>query len=588
MAANDAYREFIRKITACKTPPHSQTSTALTKVLASFLAFVGKTKLSHQEYQNLLQHAEDEFGGGPIVGVHLFFANGWQAAAVYRKNGTLLVVETKPASFSYESLVIGFLTFPLHSEKQPLPLLFRLTAWLARSVFKVHDAKPIPLLHKFAIDLLDLPETKACLDTIYGFHEFLHGLDMYITSIALASTQIDAEDMTAVDILHCFGLVYIGSVNEASSENEGVHLRATLYLAKVQEKVDHLWWIEDFTLYEPKQHNLVVRFNIGDKPMYMKRRLALVNGGSHVKDLDTDKLSPKLSWENEDVEAGILDFNKWVEELLPTGAKAMPYMRHEIIKRYHILLPRRFLFMVRPFLVNGIPGLLPEKYNSHLPPRLWYSPDLFVEPCRIPPGERPTTVHGEILIKPCSRATQKDLHVFLRIDGEENSVYRLVFHKNGDLLPEKDQLKIFVQSQNIDMLTRDTLQLVLLRRDVGAGGISVEFIFTSFCRPFTLCTSSMMCDYTIRLSTFAHDARMEPVVFPPVELALWSNRLDMTQKKYGLAPEKAIEKTLKEIKRDQERMIVPLIWGKQYTETSYYFSFCDGENIVKMRPLNKF
>lgn len=56
---------------------------------------------------------------------------------------------------------------------------------------------------------------------------------LYIRSVALLTDQIDYEEATIIDILHCFGVIYIGSINEASSEEEGVHLRTTLALAKI-------------------------------------------------------------------------------------------------------------------------------------------------------------------------------------------------------------------------------------------------------------------------------------------------------------------------------------------------------------------
>lgn len=582
MAANDAYREYIRKLTTCKTP--KQVKTALAKVLSSNIAFVGTVKPTHEEYHKVLAKAESEFGGGNVVGVHIAWnGHSWEALAVYRKNGTLLVVETKPARFSYEKLLVGCHAYDVGAQNQT-PLLFRLTAWLARSIFGVTDAKPFPILHKFAIDQLDL-STETSLNTMYKMPEFLRTLDMYVTSVALAaSAQIDAEEASIVDVLHCFGLVYVGSLNEVTSDDEGVHLRATLSLAKIQDGYDHLWWIEDFTVYEEDHYNLVVRFNIDNHPMYMKRRLKVTAGGKRFVDLDSTKVSSKICWEEGLEEAGICEFNKWVESLLPSTAKAMPYMRHEIIKRYHVLRPRRLLFMVRPYLVNGVPGLLPSMHNSSLPPRLFYSPDLFVEPSKIPQGNIPTTVLGEVLVKPWILAREIDVQVFLKLEGEEDHAYRILFTKQGELFPELNQVRIFVQSQNKSMLDKDAIQLVVLRRNVGPGGsILVEFVLTSYCRPFTLCTDSMMCDFNVRLTTFTYDARDEPVVFPPIQLLLWSNRVSMVSEKHNLPLEKAYEKTWKMIGREK-RCMVPLIFAQPFGETFYSFSFCEGKDFVRMKP----
>lgn len=581
MAANDAYREHIRKLTACKTP--KQTPTALARVLSSHIAFVGPVP-THEQYFHVLRQAEKEFGGGGVVGVHIVRGDGsWLATAAYRKNGTLLVVETKPVRFSLENVVAGFEVYDAGT-REPTPLLFRITAWLARSVFRVTDAKPFPILHKLSIDQLNLHPSSTFLETPYKLPEFLRTMDMYATSVALASSQIDADETNIVDVLHCLGLIYVGALNEVTSDDEGMHLRATLSLAKIQEGCNHLWWIEDCTVYEDDHYNLVVRFHVDDQPAYMKRRVTVADHGTRLQDLETSRLSGKVSWNEGDDEAGVWAINAWVESLLPRPGKAMPYMRHEIIKRYHVLRPSRFLFLVRPYLVNGVPGLLPAMHNSSLPPRLSYSPDLFVEPHKIPPKLKPTTVLGEIHIMPWILAKETNVQLFLQVDGEEEHVFRILFTKDGKILPETNQLRFFVQSKNKTQMESDAIQLVLLRRTVGpAGCLLVEFVFTSYCRPFILCTDSMTCDFTARFTTFQYDAKDEPVVFPPIHLMLWSNRVDMVSKKYNLAPPKSYEKALQTIRR-QRRCVVPLIFANPYGENYYSFSFCEGKDMVRMKP----
>jgi hypothetical protein len=580
MAATDMYRDFIRRLTACKTP--AQTPTALAKTLSCHMAFVG-TVPTHEEYNTLLKKAETEFGGD-VVGVHIVRAGkSWQALAVYRKRGTLLVVETKPLRFMFGKLFVGLQEFD--AEKPgPMPLLFRLTAWLARTVFAVTEAKPFPILHKLAIDQLGLPPSKACFETAYAMPQLLRALDAYVTSVALASTQIDADEASVVDVLHCLGLMYVGSLNEVTSDDEGEHLRATLSLAAIQEGRDHLWWVEDYTLFEENHYNLVVRFNMDSQPVYMKRRLAVADGGKRFQDLETSRKSSVLSWQEGEDEAGMWAMNQWVESMLPPTARAMPYMRHEIIHRYHVLRPRRFLFMTRPYLVNGRPGLLPDLYNASLPPRLFYSPDLFVEPEKIPRGLRPTTVLGEVHVRPWILAEETDIQLFLRFDDHKDHAYRILFTKDGELLPELNRVRIYVESQDHKSLGTDAIQLVVLRRSVGPGGcIVVEFVVTSYCRPFTLCTDSMLCDFTVRLTTFPYDARDGPVVFPSVNLMLWSNRVHMVAEKYNLPPDKAWDKTLR-IVRKESRCIVPLIWARPYEDKLYSFSFCEGKDLVKMKP----
>jgi len=581
MAATDQYRDFIRQLTACKTP--NEAPTALTKALSCHVVFAG-TAPTHEQYHKMLVHAENEFGKG-VVGVHIVRAGkSWQAVAIYRKGGTLLVVETKPVRFIFDKILAGLQDLET-GNPGTMSLLFRVTAWLARTVFLVTNAKPFPLLHKLSIDQLGLPPSKACFETPYAMPQLLRTLDAYVTSVALASTQIDADEASVVDVAHCFGLVYVGSLNEVTSDDEGVHLRATLSLAAIQEGYSHLWWIEDHTLYHEHQYNLVVRFNVGDDPVYMKRRIQVVDGGLRFQDLETSRTSSVLSWQDGDDEAGLWAMNRWVESMLPPTAKAMPYMRYEIIHRYHVMRPRRFLFMTRPYLVNGRPGLLPDTYNASLPPRLFYSPDLFVEPEKIPPGLRPTTVLGEVHVRPWILSPETDLQLFLRFDDYKDHAYRILFTKDGELLPELNRVRIYVESQNAQILGRDAIQLVVLRRSVGPGGcIVVEFVVTSYCRPFSLCTDSMLCDFTVKLTTFPYDARDGPVVFPGVNLLLWSNRVSMVAEKHNLSLDKAWDKTLRIVRRES-RCIVPLIWARPYGDNNLYsFSFCEGKDLVKMKP----
>lgn len=581
MAANDEYREYLRRMMACTV--HQKGTTALGKVLSSKLAFAGPGP-TDEDYEKVLTAAGSEFGGGLVVGLHFAYLCGsWQAVAVYKNKEGLLVVERRPARFTYARVVVGMQTLDVGKDEAQ-PLLFRLTAWLARSVFTVHDAKPFPVLHQLAVNALHLPETKACLNTRYGMAELLTTMDVSVTSVALQTTQLDAEDASAVDVLHCFGLVYVGSLNEATSDEEGVHLRATMALAKIQEGADHIWWVEDYTVFETDHFNLVFRFNIEDRPMYMKRRMVVCGGGKRFKDLQTDSLSGFLRWEPEEPEAGIVAFDAWVRSLLPSGSKTIPYMRHEIIKRYDVLLPKRFLFMVRPFLVKGLPGFVPSYSTCDLPARLYYSPDLFVEREKIPQGCKPTTVLAEIMVKPCMMASCADVQLFLRVDGEADNVYRILFRKDGEVMPEASQVRIFVQSQDRDSFGEDTLQLVVLRRDIGPGGsMLVEFILTSYCRPFTLCTDSMLADFSIKWTTFVHDANVEPVVFPRMDLCLWSNFCNTVAEKHRLSPSKAAEVALKRVTQ-KTRCMVPLVFAKRYMEHFYSFHFYNGDQMAKLRP----
>lgn len=573
----DRYREYLPSVLSIKTP--KQAPGALAKLFAAKLLNVGPEP-SHEEYVRILKAAWEEFGG--TVGTFLQYhenARQWQAVAVHRKNGACVVVETAPASITTQTLVVHGKELAL---TDGMPTLFRVSTWLARTVFGMQDGNPFPLLHKLAHEQLDyLRGTAACYDTSYDTGHLVRALDMYVRSVAFFSDQLDYEEATIVDILHCFGCIYIGSLNEITSEEEGVHLRTSLALARVHGGYTHYWWIEDFTLFKEDEFTLAIRYTIENKPFYMKRRLVLDADGSRFKDMETGSLSNAMSWETR-IEAGASAFNKWVESFLPRCAKAMPYMRYEIVHRYHVLRPRRFLFMVRPYLVKGHPGFLPPMHNSHLAARLFYSPDLFVECRKIPEGAEPTTVMAQVQVRPWIE--DAEFQLFLRIQGEDRHVFRVLFHKNGELLPEVNQLRVFVQSKNPERMEKDVIQVIVLKRSVApCGTILVEFVITTYCRPFRVYVDNTACDYTFRLTSFKYSASHEPVVFPPIYVPVFTNKVHYVAKKFDLPMDKAIPKAAQMITREKRAMI-PLVFAEALAENTYAFDYYDGANLVRMKP----
>lgn len=56
------------------------------------------------------------------------------------------------------------------------------------------------------------------------------------------------------------------------------------------------------------------------------------------------------------------------------------------------------------------------------------------------------------------------------------------------------------------------------------------------------------------------------------------------EKKHGANNTRAIEKEVKKIR--QGKMMIPLVFAEEFGDHSYYFSFFNGEKLVKVRPLH--
>jgi hypothetical protein len=367
-----------------------------------------------------------------------------------------------------------------------------------------------------------------------------------------------------IDILHSFGAMYLGSVQESTSPEETVYIQKALDAAKAHG-VTHLWWLEDYTLFEQNCYKLVIRYNMVGKAYYVKRKLSLRKNRERLLDIATKSVSNSMNWDYG--ESGILAFNEWVESFLgiPT-AKALPYLRDEVLSQTRIL-PLQYP-CTRPFLVNGKIADIPV--HQDMAPRLFYSPDLFVERSKIPEGTNPCTVHFRVAVKPMNAIDMDgiDMRMFLRIGDDKKNAFRVLFTKNGQVYPEEDQVRVFIESVNEKSLGEDAIQLVVLRRHLAPCGMTVvEFLVTSHWKAFRLYTDSKACDYDVRITLHEYNTR-RPRVFDPLDIPVHTNS-------------KLLNGTMMK-DDDESRSLIPLVYVEKASEEEYQLLFYDGLALVSI------
>ena len=546
------YRTYLQSLLSQKSDNASKT--AMAKVFGCGLVTI--STLTDAEYTEILKNAFREIGGTVATYVE-YVENTWHAVAVVdscQKKARL--------SFNGQRMTANNKELTLTSDAS---ILFRVSSWITRSVFGLKDKNPFPLLHcQFAFQ--NHPRS-LCYDHESTMAQALDQMDLIITDTANHSREFDSTEATIVDILHCFGVIYVGSVNEVKSEAEMWSLNRAIIHSHL-EGYTHLWWIEDSTLFEDDQYNLVIRFSRGDKPYYIKRKMEL-SGVSRFQDKVTGRKSCALEWELGENQVGFHRMNAWVETFLPRKSRAMPYMRHEIVHRYGFVKPSAFDHLIRPFLVKGVEGTLPTLYNSDLPPRLFYSPDLFVEKSKIPSDLCPSTVHFQIDVKPWIETC--DLQMYVQVEGDAKHAYRVLHHKEGVFLPEPGQLKAFVESDDPDTLGEDALQMVVLKRTLApCGAITIEFILTTHLKPFRIYVDNQLCDYKLRYTIFPYCPSIAPQVFLAKELLVFTKKLTHVQQKEGYPSlDAALPKTLQLIEKEGPQRI-PLLFAFSNSDKNTY------------------
>ena len=210
-AAVDKYRAYLADLLAC-VPTHGG-PTAMTRLLAGGL--VSTTLCDDDTLRSLLQAATTEFGATVATLVwYCISTRNWHVMAFYEEEGRV-VTRSALLCLSYNTMTSNKAELHL---KPDSPLLFRVTTWIARQVFDLQNAQAFPLLHHASHDHLNFRTgTTAFLDTIAPSpFEILQVYDAYIHGVAIHTREFDHMEASIVDILHAFGALYVGSVQEST------------------------------------------------------------------------------------------------------------------------------------------------------------------------------------------------------------------------------------------------------------------------------------------------------------------------------------------------------------------------------------
>lgn len=568
------YKDYVKLLLQADDGSHNPTLVA--RLLGCGLC--ASEPITNDEYDRVLIRAEQAFGGNLAVGVRMY-AQRFTAVGVWRDAQDRVVIHETPLVLLNDTLSAKDKDLTL---RPGTPALFRMTAWLARAVFGQHDhdQKAFPLLHETVhAKLMDRLEVgyKAPLTMRTVLREF----DAYVRSVALHSTDFDYMDSGIVDVLHASGVVCVGSVNEVTCASERASLLASLAFGK-EHGFTHLWWLEDYTPFEEGGYVMVVRFSVCGKPYYMKRRLQLSKDRLRLVDQMNTSTSPEMSWAYGT--PSTLDFCAWVASFLPPGSKPMPYLRTEIVHRYKTVnLPPHFQYMTRPCLVRGTTGVLTDAHNSDLAHRLYYSPDLFIESRKVPIDANPSTVHLRIVVRPFLE--DADFQVYLSVEGDDKHAFRILCHRDGQQLPNADELCIHVESQDTEVLGPDAVQVVVLKRTLSPlGGISVEVILTTYWKSFRLYGDSPLCDYEVGFMVFEHKATVPPKVYPRVPVPVFGRKVQSFRDRMGLSHTEAVQRALRVFAECPVGRIPVVMGSASPSERRYTFRAFDGASVEVASP----
>ncbi len=531
--------------------------------------------------QSGLDTATHRYGNATVLCYVQYTSTQYEAVAAYLDDSKL-VVENRPIQLVDIALRSGPHDLQLFLDSAAL---FRVPTWIARTVFGLKNHRPCPFLSQVACvaNRLAPPLLQDVWYKPLTLTNVVRQLELVVGDTATHCEGIDASEANVMDVLHCFGVVYIGSVNEVTSQSEIGYL-GTALTAVGTGGFRSLWWLEDFTLFKQDMYTLVFRFQHTHKGPYYQRRQLQRKNKTQLVDLQTNDVSPPVVFHQGTGEFHFQAFNKWISSLL--GQRCYPYMRHEIVEPFlkRLVVPDTFTSAMRPYLKNGAVTNFPPEHMTKLPPRLFYSWDVFLKPTRFPPDANPCTVHFVVEIK--SWEDDPEFRLLLRIDGDQDHVYRLFFRQDGESFPEPDQLKAHVESEHESLFGPDGINVVILRRAWEPYGTTVvEVVLTTYYKPFKLYVDSRVCDLTFRATVLDYRADSVPRVLPTMAIPVFTQRVLCVQRKQNVPYPKAIQRTLDKIKCQRQRELIPIVLATTtpgLDSQTYTFLYWDDGNLVSL------
>lgn len=581
------YGVFVRHL--MQAPGLGKAGSALDRVATGGLLHYGQVPEDHLAAS--LDHAYRAFGGRVACFLVLTESGRYEAVAAFRGDAWGITLKRVPVVLHGDTIVAakdGVRKPPLVL-KPTASALFQVPCWITRQLLGLQGEAFYPLA-------APADAVPPALGWDAGPWDRLRVLEACVRQRAEAACMAGlgmgagAAAAGPVGTLHALGALYVGSIDDGQTEEMAALLKG-IRVAK-----GPVWWVEDYTIFEPGCHTLVVRWLAGREVRYMTRRLRVAADGLRMVDLETGMASPRLRLVDEDgLDDGVnLDgggllraFSYWVDSLLgtagpvgPTGpppsASSLPYLREEVLRAYGFLPLANV--PTRPWLVQG-KAMVPLPPMARLPPRLLYSPDLFLKRSRVSAGQHPTTV----LIEITCQSTRDDpgLELSLKLGSRPDRGYRLLFRKgDGTVLPEADEIKVFTESQVPGKLVAGGISMCVLRhraRDTGA--TTVEFTLTMYGEEFTLYTNRRVVDLHLRAMVFEYRADVGARVHDGMQVPLFSKAVGGTAQRLGVPLTRATELAWHKLLGQGEGR-VPVLWAARKDGGDYRFLHWDGEGMA--------
>jgi hypothetical protein len=516
-----------------------------------------------------VDNAYRTFGGRVACFLVLTDRGRIEAVAAYRGDAWGITVRREPVVLQDNAII------PARSGTHLPPLLlqdkasvlFQVPCWISRKLMGMQGEAFYPLA-----------SPADAVSLVRGWDA--NAWDVLRVIEACVQRRAESEyvrELGAVGSLHALGAVYVGSIDDTQQE-EREALANGIRVAQ-----GPVWWVEDYTIFEPGRHTLVVRWLEDHNIKYMTRRLEVAEGGLRMVDLETRLVSPELCLVDAGARQGLLGaFSTWVDNLMGVSgrppspaASSLPYLRQEVLRFYGFGKPATV--PTRPWLVQGRP-MRPMAAMARLPPRLLYSPDLFLKRGRVPEGKHPSTVLVEVTAK--SWHGDPGLELGLLLESRRDRAYRLHFRTDeGVLLPETDELKVFTETLVQDKLVEGSMSLCVLRPRVADGddasSVVVEFALTTYGDNFTLYCNSSLYDLHLRVMTFEYRNDVAPLACDDLVVPLISNAAKVEAERSNVP----LDKALGMVYRKECKLRKPVLWAKRH-QGKYRFGHWAGSGIT--------
>jgi hypothetical protein len=107
----------------------------------------------------------------------------------------------------------------------------------------------------------------------------------------------------------------------------------------------------------------------------------------------------------------------------------------------------------------------------------------------------------------------------------------------------------------------------------------LEFVLTTYWRPFKVYVNSRLYDLTVRAMVFQYNHTMAPMVYDAMHIPIFSTAVDFLEKKQKVTRDKAIQRAVAKIQYER-RKTIPILLARPLPEQSYEFHYWNSATFV--------